>query len=329
MLTLLSDNINNGLLFIYGLIAIVIVLIIVIIIMDKVDSKKRKKRVSLADTMNMKPVKDDDFEDTEIIDIVSISSKNKVVNIDDIEKIGKDYSKQEEEILKENHIEPEEIEEDFIESEPELEKTQAQLRVEQITKALEDAGVDEQIEKDKYAKFEEEQEKNAFISYEELKNNYDRLYEENEKAQYADDSTIPINISELKELAKEELKEIPVIEKEPEVLKEEPIIEKKPEVIEELPTIEEVKVEELEELDEFPTIKEETIETLDFDDELEGKHIRIETLEEDEELTKSPYISPVYGIQRPVEITPIEADKEVKGANSFLNNLKELRDNLE
>ena len=43
MLALLDGNINNGLLFIYGLIAIVIVLIIIIVIMDKVDSKKRKR----------------------------------------------------------------------------------------------------------------------------------------------------------------------------------------------------------------------------------------------------------------------------------------------
>lgn len=306
MLALLDGNINNGLLFIYGLIAIVIVLIIIIVIMDKVDSKKRKKRVSLADTMNMKPIKDDDFEDTEVIDIISISNKNKVVNIDDIEKIGEDYSKQEEKTLKENNIEPEELDDAFIYEEPELEKTQAQLRVEEITKALEEAQVDEQIEKDKYAKFEEEQEKNAFISYDELKDNYDRLYEENEKAQYVDDNTIPINIAELEELAKEEKVET----LEPEVEK-----------IEQL--------EELEEHEIFPTIKEEKIETLDFDEELTGKHVRIENLDEAKEFKKTPYVSPVYGIQKPVEIIPVEADREVKGANSFLSDLKELRDNLE
>ena len=282
MLGLLTDNINNGLLFIYGLIAVVVVLIIIIIAIDKCDSKKRKNKKSLSDTLSMKPVKDDDFENTEI-EILNIISKRKteeLINMQEVSKVEEKPKNNYEYIHREIYVEPkarpveekvepvitkveptvEKVEtvrlepkfiqpevlaeeEDYIEDE--LEKTQAQIRVESITKALEEAGVDEKIEHDKYAKFEEEQEKNAFISYDELKDNYDRLYEENEKSQYVDDNTIPINIKELYEAAHQEDLNTKV-----EILEEEPI---------------------------------------------EAKH----------------------------------ADNEIKSASSFLNNLKELRDNLD
>jgi len=92
-------------------------------------------------------------------------------------------------------IEPYEDEiEEYIE--PELEKTQAQIELEAITRELEKASKDE-ANIDKYARFEEEQEQNAIISYKELKERYDQLYDEGEKIQYANDNDLPINLSEL------------------------------------------------------------------------------------------------------------------------------------
>ena len=58
------------------------------------------------------------------------------------------------------------------------------------------------IEKDKYEQFEEEQEKNAIISYNELKKSFDKLYTESERIQYLEDDEIPINIEELYKLQK-------------------------------------------------------------------------------------------------------------------------------
>ena len=44
----------------------------------------------------------------------------------------------------------------------------------------------------------------------------------------------------------------------------------------------------------------------------------------------SPYISPVYGIQQPEEMTRTnEYDKDIDNANQFLQNLKELKNNLD
>ena len=53
---------------------------------------------------------------------------------------------------------------------------------------------------------QEEQEKNAIISYNELKKSFDKLYSENEKIQYIDDDEIPINIDELYQLSKKQEK---------------------------------------------------------------------------------------------------------------------------
>lgn len=272
MLNLLNDNIDNGLIFIYGLIGVVIILIIIISIIDRIDNKKRKQKKSLADTLSMKPIKVDEFEnkDLEILNSISKQESKPIMDVDTVPVPDKkiDYEVKIPDIKKIEDIRivtpvvekeevKEEIEEDYY-VEDDLEKTQAQIRVEEITKALEEAQVDEKIEQDKYAKFEEEQEKNAFISYEELKNNYDRLYQENEKTQYVDDSTIPINIKELYDAAKQE------------------------------------------------ELKTSDVETL--------------TMDSVEELTEADNM---------FEVRRSNVDNDINNANSFLNNLKELRDNLD
>lgn len=260
-----SNNISGELYFIYGLILLVILLIITIIIIDRIDNKKERKRRSLSDTLNMKPITEDmlidtKYKDEEVKEEISTSKKK---------------SKNEKNTIPEIKIESKIETEEEIYEEPDLEKTQAQIRVEEITKALEDAKIDEKIEKDKYEAFEEEQEKNAIISYEELINSYDKLYEESEKTQYLDDDTIPINIKELYELTEKEepAKEAVEVELEEEILDDE---------------------------DTKSTFK------------------------------SSPFVSPVYGIQNSnTKSSRHEIDKELDDGNKFLENLKELRSNLE
>jgi len=201
-----SQNVNTELYFIYGLIVIVILLIILVLIIDRKDAKKSRRRVKLTDTLNMKPITDDMLRDSkykddiEVIDLLDDEERETSYCTRPIPKIKLDLE-QAGLIRHEAVPEKEEDEDDEIYHDTELEKTQAQLRVEEITKALEAAKIDEKIEeeKDKYADYEEEQERCAFISYEDLKNSYDKLYEENEKKQYIDDNSIPINIKELYE----------------------------------------------------------------------------------------------------------------------------------
>lgn len=220
MKNIFDNAISSELFFVYALIALVIILIIVIVVLDKKESKKKPK--NLFDTLNMKIIADPyeqntTDEDNEKVSEEIIINQELKVNDDfqDLEPIEEVKIKDTAETLREtiNELKNETY------TENDLDKTQAQIRVEEITKALEEAK-QEELEEDKYQKFEEEQEKNAIISYNELKESFDRLYSENEKIQYLDDDEIPINIDELYELRdhqqKAKLDDFTTIKTEPE-----------------------------------------------------------------------------------------------------------------
>lgn len=220
MKNIFDNAISSELFFVYALIALVIILIIVIVVLDKKESKKKPK--NLFDTLNMKIIADPyeqntTDEDNEKVSEEIIINQELKVNDDfqDLEPIEEVKIKDTAETLREtiNELKNETY------TENELDKTQAQIRVEEITKALEEAK-QEELEEDKYQRFEEEQEKNAIISYNELKESFDRLYSENEKIQYLDDDEIPINIDELYELRdhqqKAKLDDFTTIKTEPE-----------------------------------------------------------------------------------------------------------------
>ena len=273
MTEFLSQNINTGLYIIYGLVVLVVVLIVVVVVLDRKETKRRRQNEKLlSNTLNFKPIKDDSYIDKNVDEIEVVDLQK--------EKVEEEPITEEEDVFEEELPVQQKLDLDFEDDtdEDELGKTQAQIRIEEITKALEKAVMEEkQKEEDKYAKFEEEQEKNAIISYKELKESFDKLYEENEKVQYVDDDSIPININELYEYNKTSTESVDA----------EPV---------------EVKVE-------------------------EPKKVKLEDFNEGKRVFKSsPYISPVYGIQKPTEVVP---DNEITNANSFLNDLKELRDNLE
>lgn len=200
-------NINGELLFVYGLILLVIVLIIFIIVTDKKD--KKKKPQNLFDTLNMKIIEDSSTKDSfqEEIEVIEVLQNEERDNFSDLKPIS------EREMVISNTVRDtiEELENSYVETD--LEKTQAQIRVEEITKALKEAEIEEKIEEDKYKQFEEEQEQNAIISFNELMASYDKLYSENEKIQYLEDDKIPINIEELYHLSNtEESKKTVVLE---------------------------------------------------------------------------------------------------------------------
>ncbi len=210
MENMLVNNTNMELFFVYGLIALVILLIIVIIVIDRRESKNRQK--SLFDTLNMKIIAspDDVIAETmqkemnhepssEVIEIHHPTEEQMVLPLEETSVIASDEFQDHTDSMKDIFSD---LEESYQETD--LEKTQAQIRVEEITKALEQAQIEEQIQEDKYKKFEEEQEKNAIISYHELKESYDKLYTENEKTQYLEDNQIPINLEELYQLKEEQ-----------------------------------------------------------------------------------------------------------------------------
>lgn len=209
---LLGSIIGSELFFVYGLIALVIVLIIAIIIIDKKECNRKPK--NLFNTLNMKIIAEPNMDTTneqtkekEISpEIIELEQKKQRNNFKDLQPIPEvqtiSSSRNEQSALEHKETITETIanieEGTYVESD--LEKTQAQIRVEEITEALKKAQIEEQIQEDKYTKFEEEQEKNAIISYNELKESFDKLYSENEKIQYLEDDEIPINIDELYQL---------------------------------------------------------------------------------------------------------------------------------
>lgn len=197
MKNIFNNTISSELFFVYALIALVIILIIVIIILDKKESKKKPK--NLFDTLNMKiisePYQQEQNDKIEEEIVIKQDVEYQIGDFQNLEPIDEVKIKDSNSTLGDtiNEIKNE------VYQEADIDKTQAQIRVEEITKALEEAQK-EKIEEDKYQKFEEEQEKNAIISYNELKESFDKLYSENEKVQYLDDDEIPININELYEL---------------------------------------------------------------------------------------------------------------------------------
>lgn len=180
MINLIGTDIKNELLVVYTLIGLVVAFLIVFLIIDHVKNKNYNNK-----------------------------NNTKGRSLKELEKEAKQIDSFEEQTIKEKsddiiipienvHIDEgllNELDNEDIYVENELEKTQAQIEVEEITKALEAAKQEERI--DPYKKFEEEQEQNAIISYEELQEQFDKLYDENEKIQYVNDNDLPINIEEL------------------------------------------------------------------------------------------------------------------------------------
>ena len=227
---------------------------------------------------------------------------------EEIEILDSDEKKQ---IIQTNDIDQSIWETDTTEEiyqEPELEKTQAQIDVEAITRELEKAVNDEQAI-DKYAKFEEEQEKDAIISYVELKEKFDKLYNENEKTQYMNDDSLPINMEELYRSQVEAQS----VQPQPSTIQQ---------ISSELHTTSTV--------EKALTVPHQTtVSVANQQQNPVNNNIPRTT-----RFKSSPMISPVYGIQQEPVVTKnttnvAEMEAEIQRTNEFLQSLKDLQKNLE
>lgn len=194
-----TNDVSSEILIIYGLIGLVIGLIIIVLYLDK----KEKKRVNLVQTqelrlMDLRRANDDYIEDFKKNDDLV---RETVRVIERVQEVQRETNKENyQEINRAQSISNSlekidiNIEEDMY-VEDDLEKTQAQLHIEALANELKKV---QEKEIDKIAKFEEEQEENAIISYRELLKVCDRLYDSNEKVQYMDEGDEPITISQLR-----------------------------------------------------------------------------------------------------------------------------------
>ena len=180
---------------VYGLIALVLVLILILVILDRREKKKRSKSF-------IEPVSKKEKEEVTL----PVTAKVEIPIIEPVEPTSPDVP------LKEDNT-PNEVEEemlDTMEDDPDLEKTQAQIEIQQITKALEKA--EEEDDKIKLTHFEQEQEANAIISINELMKKSNDLYQKNETVQYMDEGNEPINLEELKSKYEQEQESTPIEE---------------------------------------------------------------------------------------------------------------------
>ncbi len=206
---------------------------------------------------------------------------------------------------------PQEKEIKYVVETPEEIKTEAQMELQRITKELEEKEDDD--DKIKLTNFELEQEENAIISIHELMKKSQELYDKNEEVQYQDEGNEPINIEELKErFTSGNANTIEVNAKQP---------------VENKEKVEKTDVKKAT-LNEFVIPKE--------------KEVLLNKAPS--KFKSSPFISPIYGIEKPKEetnrqenINTVETyanenaslDDEIRKTNEFLSVLKELKKNLE
>ncbi len=192
--------------------------------------------------------------------------------------------------------------------EPTKQEAQAELR--RLTEELE-AASSCQEENITLTSFEEEQERDAIISLEELIKRSKEMYESNEISQY-DDENIPISLSDLERQIQETLQGTEFLDTPTEP------------VLIETPTIEPIK-EEQEQL---------VLEDLNT---VEINETPISNAYKTEVFKISPVISPIYGIEKTRNSNDMELentanyeklDAEIKKTNEFLAMIKDLQKNL-
>ena len=192
--------------------------------------------------------------------------------------------------------------------EPTKQEAQAELR--RLTEELE-AAASSQEENIALTSFEEEQERDAIISLEELIKRSKEMYESNEISQY-DDENIPISLSDLERQIQETLQGTEFLDTPTEP------------VLIETPTIEPIK-------EEQEQLVLEDLNTVEINEKPISNAYKTEVFK------ISPVISPIYGIEKTRNSNDMELentanyeklDAEIKKTNEFLAMIKDLQKNL-
>lgn len=192
--------------------------------------------------------------------------------------------------------------------EPTKQEAQAELR--RLTEELE-AASSCQEENITLTSFEEEQERDAIISLEELIKRSKEMYESNEISQY-DDENIPISLSDLERQIQETLQGTEILDTPAEP------------VLIETPTIEPIK-------EEQEQLVLEDLNTVEINEKPISNAYKTEVFK------ISPVISPIYGIEKTRNSNDMELentanyeklDAEIKKTNEFLAMIKDLQKNL-
>lgn len=193
-------------------------------------------------------------------------------------------------------------------------KEEAKEELRKVTAELIKAQTEGESQNIELTEFEEEQEKNAIISVDELMKKSEVLYEQNEVTQYEDEGNEPISLQDLERRMNDIKKEAIALETE----SEEAILEENVE-----PVVKSTTVEPIQKIvmDDFYTVD------------------QSKAYQEDHVFKSSPIISPIFGIEKqPAQENNLELentanyeklDEEIKKTNEFLATLRELQKNLD
>lgn len=285
---------------------------------NKVDNKAKVEEVKEVAVSNVEEVIEPKKEDIviekgftspiEVQPIVVSSPKQEVVSNDSL--VLNDKYEEKVEVIEPEVIVPIDTpknEEDVIKYKDEVyTEMEAKQELERITEELKSLKEDskENIELTKYETLQEE---NAIISLDELLAKGKSLIDQNEITQYEDDGNEPISIAELEERYNNSKKEA---------------------------------VEEIEVLEASDNSKEEKVSNkVSIDDFFSAKSDASLAYSTEKHYKPSPIISPIYGIEEPVEkSTTLELedtatfpkmDEELRKTNEFLAKLRELKEKLD
>ena len=212
-----------------GVVGVLLIVIVVLTVFDIKDYLKNKNKEDLEEYEfgeeldNVQEEKEIPLEPVEVLEV----SDNNEIMIADMEDVSENtlsyepVKKIEDEVLIEDVEELPEIKENVLENfvEPkedvmlmEVEEPKKDEKIninEELSKALDSIKDEESVV---IPSFEEEQERTAIISLDELMNRSDELYENNEVLQY-DDGNEPISIDEIMSMYNKEEKSVPEVMK--------------------------------------------------------------------------------------------------------------------
>ena len=286
------------------------VLYFIISSLDKSFSKRKQKQNTRELKKLVEEVKEAEIVDSKAIEEVQdmddmvyvepvISKDKALINLEDLLNKEEPAKKKEEPIL-EPKVEPvmTEIKEDIKYTDITPNKSEAQLELQKLTEELEQAQTEENIDLTAY---EEEQERDAIISIDELMEKTKKLYDADELSKYEDQGDEPISLKDLG-LEEKDFTEEPVITN---VIVDEPA-------------------------------KQEQM-VIDNSNNLKVPSSNNKAYSNANNYKSSPIISPIYGIEKETtEDIELEntanyekLDQEIKKTNEFLVTMKELQKNLE
>lgn len=240
--------------------------------------------------------------------------------VDTIEEVNTLGNSNVVEVLEENK--EMDIQDNSVSSQEELQYTsiepnpsEAQAELMKLTETLEKA--EAEVKNIELTAFEEEQEQNAIISLDELMTRGKAMYESGELEKLEDEGNEPISLQDLEERMKEAKATVEAISEEPVVVSSETIAEQMV-------------------LDDFQT----AATPKEVSPIMEEKKEESAPYQAHKKFKSSPVISPVYGIERPSDVShnDIELentanfeklDEEIRKTNEFLMTLKELQKNLD